>query len=38
MHSEIITAVISDLFPIFLISKDLMLDSSDEPAHIKKDK
>ena len=36
MHSGIITADISDHFPIFLISKDLMLDSSHEPIHITK--
>ena len=36
MHSGIVTAVISDHFPIFLISKDLMLDSSNEPIHITK--
>ena len=36
MHSGIITADISDHFPIFLISKDLMLDSSNEPIHITK--
>ena len=36
MHSGIITADISDHFPIFLISKDLMLDSSNEPTHIRK--
>ena len=36
MHSGIITADFSDHFPIFLISKDLMLDSSDEPIHITK--
>ena len=33
MYSGIITADISDHFPIFLISKDLMLDSSNEPIH-----
>ena len=38
MHSGIITADISDHFPIFLISKDLMLDSSNEPIHISKQK
>ena len=32
--SGIITADISDHFPIFLISKDLTLDSSTEPMHI----
>ena len=36
MHSGIITADISDHFPIFPISKDLMLDSSNEPIHITK--
>ena len=36
MHSGIVTADISDHFPIFLISKDLMLDSSNEPIHITK--
>ena len=36
MHSGIITAGISDHFPIFLISKDLMLDSSNESMHITK--
>ena len=36
MHSRIITADISDHFPIFLISKDLILDSSNEPIHITK--
>ena len=36
MHSGIITADIPDHFPIFLISKDLMLDSSNEPIHITK--
>ena len=36
LHSGIITADISDHFPIFLISKDLMLDSSNEPIHITK--
>ena len=37
MHSGIITADISDHFPIFLISKDLlMLDSSNEPIHVTK--
>ena len=30
------TADISGYFPIFLISKDLMLDSSYEPIHITK--
>ena len=30
MHYGIITADISDQFPIFLISKDVMLDSSNE--------
>ena len=36
MHSGIITADILDHFPIFLISKDLMLDSRNEPIHITK--
>ena len=36
MHSGIITADISDHFPIFLISKDLTLDSSNEPILITK--
>ena len=36
MHSGIITADISGHFPIFLISKDLMLDFSNEPIHITK--
>ena len=36
MHSKIITADISNDFPIFLISKNLMLDSSNEPIHITK--
>ena len=36
LHSGIITADISDHFPVFLISKDLMLDSSNEPIHITK--
>ena len=36
MHSGIITADIKDRFPIFLISKDLMLNSSNEPLHITK--
>ena len=36
MHSGIKTPDISDHFPIFLISKDLMLDSSDEPIHVTK--
>ena len=36
MHSRIITAEILDHFPIFLISKDLMLDSRNEPIHITK--
>ena len=38
MHSRIITADISNDFPIFLISKNLMLDSSNEPIHITKRK
>ena len=36
MYSGIITADISDHFPIFLISKDLILDSSNDPTHITK--
>ena len=36
IHSGIINADISDHFPIFLISKGLMLDSSNEPMHITK--
>ena len=36
MHSGIIAADISDYFPIFLISKDLMLESSNEPIHVTK--
>ena len=36
MHSGIITADISDHFLIFLISKDLMLDSSNQLIHITK--
>ena len=36
MHSGIITADILDDFPRFLISKDLMLDSRNEPIHITK--
>ena len=36
MYSGIITSDISDHFPIFLISEDLMLDSSNEPVHITK--
>ena len=36
MHSAIITADILDHFPIFLISKDLMLDTSNESMHITK--
>ena len=36
MHSGIIKADISDDFPIFLISKDLMLDSSNEPIQSEK--
>ena len=36
MHSGIITADISHHFPIFLISKDLMLNSSNDPIHITK--
>ena len=36
MHSGIITAYISDHFPIFLISNNLMLDSRHESIHILK--
>ena len=36
MHSGIITVYNSGHFPIFLISKDLILDSSNEPIHITK--
>ena len=36
IHSGIITADISDHFPIFRISKYLVLDSSNEPIHITK--
>ena len=36
MHSGIVTADISDHFPKFLISKNLMLDSSNELIHITK--
>ena len=36
MHFGIITADISDYFPIFLISKDLMLDYNSELIHITK--
>ena len=36
LHSGIITADISDHFPIFLISKELVLDCSNEPIHITK--
>ena len=36
MHSGIIAADISGQFPIFLNSKGLMLDSSNEPIHITK--
>ena len=36
MHFGIITADISDHFPIFLISKDLMLDCSNKTIHITK--
>ena len=36
MHSGIIVADISDQFPIFLTSKNLLLDSSNEPIHITK--
>ena len=36
IHSGIITVDILDHFPIFLIPKDLMLDSRNEPIHIKK--
>ena len=38
IHSGIITTDISDYFPIFLISKYLMLDFSNEPIYIKKEK
>ena len=34
MHSRIITADVSDHFPVFLISKNLMLDSCHESIHI----
>ena len=34
MQSGIITADISDYLPIFLISKDLMLEASNEPRYI----
>ena len=36
MHSGIITADISDHFPIFLISKNLMLEASNQPTYITK--
>ena len=36
MHSGIMTAGISDYFPVFLIPKNLMLDSSNDPIHITK--
>ena len=36
IHSGIITAEISDHFPKYLISKDLTLDSSNEPIRITK--
>ena len=36
MHSGIVTADVLDHFPLFLISKDLMLDSRNEPIHITK--
>ena len=36
VHPEIITTNIPDHFPIFLISQDLMLDSSNELIHITK--
>ena len=36
MHYGIITTNISDDFPIFLISQDLMLDSSNDPIHVTK--
>ena len=36
MHSGIVTTNISVNFPIFLISKDLSLDSSNERIHITK--
>ena len=38
MHSGIVTTDISDHFPIFLISKYLMLNSINEPIHIAKRK
>ena len=36
MNSRIKTVDISNYFPVFLISKNLMLDSSNEPIHITK--
>ena len=36
LHSGIITADISDLFPTYLISEELMLDSSNKLIHITK--
>ena len=36
MHSGIIAADLSDLFPTFLISEELMLDSSNKLIHITK--
>ena len=36
MHSGIVTADISDHFPIFLILKDLMLDFTNEAIHLTK--
>ena len=36
MHYAIMATNISDGFPIFLISKDLLLDSSNDPIHVKK--
>ena len=38
MHSGIITTDISDHFHLFLISRDLILDFSNEPIHITKRK
>ena len=38
LHSGIITADISDLFPTSLISEELMLDSSNKLIHITKQK
>ena len=36
MYSGIMIAEIADNFPIFLVSKDLMLHFSNEPIHITK--